>query len=242
MHYKVWNVSGLNAASSNQDNFPWSTYQSMDIISEFSPPSKEGYHYILTIICMLTGFVVYVPIKSKSADKVVTVYTNHMYIFGPSHKILSDNGTELKNKLFEKVASKLATEYKTYSLLYRPQSNDKIEGFHECLKSCISKHISPQVEWSQVVHLACVAYNWLPNEILGESSFFLMFVHDPMTSFKNLIEPTPRYLGDDKGKLSLQALQNIYQIIAQTWNSPEKDGQVIKTLSLTMTSCVAILY
>ena len=54
---------------------------------------------------MLTGFVMCVPIKSKSADEVVTAYTNHItYIFDPSCKILSNNGTEFKNKLFEEVA------------------------------------------------------------------------------------------------------------------------------------------
>ena len=63
---------------------------------------------------MLTGFAMCVPIKSKSADEVITAYTNHVtYIFGPSCKILSDNGKEFINKLFEEVASMLHTEYKT---------------------------------------------------------------------------------------------------------------------------------
>ena len=55
-----------------------------------------------------------VPINSKSGDEVITAYTNHVtYIFGPSCKILSDNSTEFKNKLFEEVASMLDIEYKT---------------------------------------------------------------------------------------------------------------------------------
>ena len=43
--------------------------------------------------------------------------------FGGSLKILSDNGTEFKNKLMEEVSKDLGVEYKIYSLPYRPQSN-----------------------------------------------------------------------------------------------------------------------
>ena len=30
------------------------------------------------------------------------------------------------------------------------------------LKACISKHVSPQLDWTSVVPLACMAYNFLP--------------------------------------------------------------------------------
>ena len=48
-------------------------------------------------------------------------YLCHVYSkFGGSEKILSDNGTEFKNKLFEEVADELGVEYKVYTLPYRP--------------------------------------------------------------------------------------------------------------------------
>ena len=40
---------------------------------------------------------------------------------GGSFKILSDNGTEFKNKLMEEVSKELGVEYKIYSPPYRPQ-------------------------------------------------------------------------------------------------------------------------
>ena len=67
--------------------------------------------------------------------------------FGGSIKILSDNGTEFKNKIFEQVAKELGVVYKLYTPPYHPASNGRIEGFHAFLKACISKHISPQLEW-----------------------------------------------------------------------------------------------
>ena len=76
------------------------------------------------------------------------VYCKH----GGSFKILSDNGTEFKNKLMEEVSKELGVEYKVYSPPYRPQSNGRIESFHYFLKACIAKHITPQLEWDDVVH------------------------------------------------------------------------------------------
>ena len=38
---------------------------SMDLISEFYPPSKSGHKYALTVICMLTGYVFCIPLRKS---------------------------------------------------------------------------------------------------------------------------------------------------------------------------------
>ena len=57
-------------------------------------------------ICMLTGYMYSVfPLKTKTAEEIVDKYLAHIaFTFGNSRKILSDNGTEFKNALFEEVA------------------------------------------------------------------------------------------------------------------------------------------
>ena len=115
---------------------------SMDLIGEFSPPSRDGYRYALTVICVLLGYVFCVPLKTKSAAEVIQAYIDNVYAkFGGSLKILSDNGIEFKNKLFEDIAKQLGVRYKKYTPPYMPSSNGHIEGFHNFLKACISKHI-----------------------------------------------------------------------------------------------------
>ena len=93
--------------------------------------------------------------------------------FGGSIKILSDNGTEFKNKIFEQVAKELGVVYKLYTPPYHPASNGRIEGFHAFLKACILKHISPQLEWDDLVPLACAAYNSYPMNIQRNCLFAL---------------------------------------------------------------------
>ena len=186
---------------------------SMKLIGEFHPPTTEGKRYALTVICMLMGFVFCIPLKTKTAEEVLQAYVDNVYSkFCGSMKILSDNGTEFKNKIFEEVAKELGVVYKLYTLPFHPASNGRIEGFHAFLKACISKHIAPQLEWDDVVPLACAAYNFIPNEHSKDSPFFLMFGRDPVLSLNTLLEPKIRYLGNDINILSLDAMKNMFEI------------------------------
>ena len=71
---------------------------SMDLIGEFHPPTSRKHRYALTVICMLTGYVSCVPLKTKAAEEVTQAYIDNVYSkFRGALKILSDNGTEFKN-------------------------------------------------------------------------------------------------------------------------------------------------
>ena len=168
------------------------------------------------MICMLTGYVFCVPLKTKQASEVLQAYIDHIYAkFGGSLKILSDNGTEFKNQLFEKIAKELGVKYKIYTVPYRPSSNGHIEGFRNFLKACISKHVSPQLYWTSVIPLACAAYNFLLNEHSKESPFFLMFGRDAVFPLNSLLSPQMHYLGNDLNVLSLEALKNMFHIATE---------------------------
>ena len=111
----------------------------MDLIGEFHPASSKGNRYALTAICILTGFTFCILLKSKHAEDVIKAYIDHICCpFGPSRKILTDNGTEFKNKLWTEVFNKLKTEQK-FTPIYSPQCNGRIEGFHKFLKATIAK-------------------------------------------------------------------------------------------------------
>ena len=109
----------------------------------------------------------------------------------------------------EEISKELGVEYKVYSPPYRPQCNGRIESFHYFLKACMAKHITAQLEWDDVIPLACAAYNFFPNEHSRESPFFLMFGRDPLIPLNKLLRPKLRYLGNEEGILSLETLQNI---------------------------------
>ena len=188
----------------------------MDLIGEFHPPTSRGHCYALTAVCMLTGFTWCVPLKTQTAEEVSKAYLDHIYSnFGGSVKIMTDNGTEFKNKLFKEVIEKLGTEFSIHSPPYRPQSNGKIEGFHRFLKTCIGKHINHGFEWDELTPMATACYNFFPNCNARESAFFIMFGRDPINKLNMLLHSARRYFHDDNGLPNLEALKNIYQVVAQ---------------------------
>ena len=84
-------------------------------------PSSNGHHYALTVIHILTGYTLCIPLKKKTASEVVQAYIDEVYAkFGGSMKILSDNGTEFKNQLLMDVATQLGVELSVYSPPYHP--------------------------------------------------------------------------------------------------------------------------
>ena len=175
---------------------------------------------------MLTGFIFCAPLKSKKAKEIVQIYLEEVYYrFRGSRKILSDNSTEFKNKVFQEVSKKLGCEVKTYSPPYQPQSNGKIECFHKFLKVCMGKHISKELEWEDVIPMATAAYNFFPHTPSKERPFFLMFGRDPLTGLQNLLGETMRYLGNKDGRLDFTALQKTYQLAAQNVQMARGKGE-----------------
>ena len=106
---------------------------------------------------------------------MIKAYIDHICCtFESSRKILTDNGTEFKNKLWTEVFEKLRIEQK-FTPIYSPQCNGRIEGFHKFLKATIAKQLETRVEWDDLVWKATAAYNFFPIESSGIAPFFLMF-------------------------------------------------------------------
>ena len=110
----------------------------MDLVTDFTE-SIKGNKHTLTIIDLLTGWPEAIPILNKSADTITKAFIRH---YLPRHMcpqfILSDNGTEFKNQIFDKVTRDLGIE-RIFSAPYHPQSNGKLETFHKFLKPTLKK-------------------------------------------------------------------------------------------------------
>ena len=80
---------------------------SMDLISPFEMTAR-GNQYALTVMCMLTKYVICIPLTDKYVDTVVSQDLGEVYCrLGGSRKILSDKGSEFKNSLFSGVITQL---------------------------------------------------------------------------------------------------------------------------------------
>ena len=71
------------------------------------------------------------------------------------------------------------------------------------------------LEWDEVTAMATAAYNYFPNMSAKESAFFLMYGRDPLNKLSAILNAPRRYLGDATGFPDLEALKNMYQMVAQ---------------------------
>ena len=194
----------------------------MDLIGEFHPASSKGNRFALTAVCMLTGFTFCIPLKSKCAEDVIKAYIDHICCtFGPSRKILTDNGTEFKNKLWTEVFKKLRIE-QNFTPIYSPQYNGRIEGFHKFLKVTIAKQIETRVEWDDLVWKATAAYNFFPTESSGIAPFFLMFGREAAVKHMLLESENPKYLRTNDGMINMGLMTKLYNIVAHNLNEARK--------------------
>ena len=187
----------------------------MDLVGPIHPPSSRGNKYVLTVIDMLAGFTIAVPIKNKNAETICDAYRDNIYcVFGGSSRMLTDNGSEFKNKEMHEVCDTLGLKH-IFSPVYTPQSNGHLEGWHRFFKACIAKHIrGGGVEWDELVPLVVSAYNFFPCQSSKESPFVLMFGRDPITPVTKLLEPRPRYYGERGTALKMDTLRRLYTIVA----------------------------
>ena len=145
----------------------------MDLVTDFTE-SNKGNKHILTIIDLLTGWPEAILIPNKSADTITKAFIRH---YLPRHLcpwfILSDNGMEFKNQIFDKVTKDLGIE-RICSASYHPQSNGKLETFQKFLKPTLKKICAEdQDNWDDYVEQVLGTYRGVLNLTTGESPFFL---------------------------------------------------------------------
>ena len=163
-----------------------------------------------------------ISLRTKHAEDVIKAYIDHICCtFGPSKKILTDNSTEFKNKLWIEVFEKLKIEQK-FTPIYSPQCNSRIEEFHKFLKATIAKQLETCVEWDDLVWKATAAYNFFPTESSGLAPFFLMFGCEAAVKHTLLKSENPKYLGTDDGMINVGLMTKLYHIVAHNLNKARK--------------------
>ena len=92
------------------------------------PTTSKGHRHALTVICLLTSYLIAVPSKTKTADEVSMAYMKEILpkTFYPKF-ILQDNGTELKNEQVMSVSDSLGIKH-IYSNPYYPKGNSRLEN------------------------------------------------------------------------------------------------------------------
>lgn len=170
---------------------------SIDTIGPFTK-SNSNNRYALTIQCDLSKYIIIKPIPDKQAETLAKAFIeNCILIYGTPTVIRTDQGTEYKNEVFNKVNELLQITHK-FSTPYHPQTIGGLERNHRCLNDFIRQFVNEsQTDWDEWTSYYTFCYNTTPHSNLPYTPFELIFGRQAIlpNNVKNptIIEPIYNY-------------------------------------------------
>ena len=160
----------------------------MDAIRPFAK-SDAGNRYALTIQCDLSKYIITKAIPNKQADTLAKAFVeSFVLIYGTPSIIRTDQGTEYKNEIFNKIAELLQMKH-SLSTPYHPQTIGSLERNHRCLNEYIRQFINEfQSDWDNWLPYYSFCYNTTPRPDFHYTPYELIFGH-PVTLPQNLKNP-----------------------------------------------------
>ena len=180
----------------------------MDLKGKFKL-SPQGHQYNCTVIGMLTNYTWCVLLYTKEAYKVVHAYLVNIYSkHGRFHFVRQWNWVQEKI-VHASCLHFMKQAFTSHCYLCGIWHIENVQNF---LMKYIQKHIYSELAWDEVIHIACVAHNFVPNEHFKKSAFFFIFGWDVHMPEVQLLIPKFKYMNREKSLLTLDALRYIYAL------------------------------
>ena len=121
---------------------PWPfSMWGMDVIGPIEPKASNSHRFILVAIDYFTKWVEAAS-YAHVTRKVVTTFIKKNIIcrYGVPHKLITDNGTNLNNKMMEELCQDFKIQHHNSSP-YRPKMNGAVEAANKNIKKIIQKMV-----------------------------------------------------------------------------------------------------
>ena len=150
----------------------------IDLIGEL--PACDGDKWILHILCWATGFNYCVTLPDKRKSTVAEALHRYFLIFGePAKAIVSDNGFEFINSVFEELVKGWGCNHVRTSV-YNPQGNSRTERRHrdynQILKTVVNKYGD---NWKMGAYMATFTLNTRPHHSSSSCAFQQLLGYTP---------------------------------------------------------------
>lgn len=148
------------------------------------PRSARGYVYVLVYTCCFTGYTIFTPLKTKTANAVADELVLIWCEYGAPHILQSDNGPEFSNQTLQDIVKIVKTEYR-FSSQYNPRTNGRVEskvGQFKLLLRKLLENRQPgekQNNWCQFLKFIQLMLNSRSNTLDKYSPFALMYGRSP---------------------------------------------------------------
>ena len=119
----------------------------------------DGFTSVLAVVCALTKFTLYIPVKRQTAEETLRVLMSQVFaVFGCPLVIISDNGTAFANELM-KASTQLYGYRWIFVMPHTPQANGLAEAAVKKLKIILDRHTNEYANWLPIVPMAQMCVN-----------------------------------------------------------------------------------
>ena len=175
--------------------FPFSRV-SLDVSGPY-PESLSGNKYVVTFICMYSGYIECFPTPEKSSSVIAHLIVEEIIPrYGCCFEVLHDNGLENIAKQVQDMLSYMKINSVKTSY-YSPRSNGLCEKSHSTLLSVIGKLMNENSSWELLIPQACASVRFAVNLSTGYSRYFLLFGRDVIFPLDTVLQPRRKYQGED---------------------------------------------
>jgi hypothetical protein len=150
----------------------------VDILGPF-PRAVGGYHFLFVAIDKFTKWPEATPMVSITQGAAIAFLKSIIYRFGVPSRIITDNRTQFKSRLFQEYCEGIGTQL-CFAFVGHPMSNGQtdrenteiLRGLKTRTYDCLKKH---GANW--VNEIPCVLWGnrTTPSRATGETPFFLVY-------------------------------------------------------------------
>ena len=198
------------------------TYEVNDAISiDHIIPTKEGgtkrgYHWILSITDVFSGYVLALPCKTKRSEETIRLIEHKWCLrFGYPKEILADNDTSFTSELFNEVCKYFKMKI-THGTPYKCASTSKAERSNKRINHALRVTLSDKQiqEWDLYLNFVSFALNGIRSRHTGFSANQIMFGKHLNTPLDLMLDGDPITLDNCANKKKTSA----YQIYRTIWD------------------------
>jgi len=151
----------------------------VDLVGPF-PNAKGGFWFLLTCVDLATRWPEAIPLRTTTAQVIITTLTNIFSRNGFPKIVVSDNNPQFVGRKFSQWLREQGME-QVKSSPYHPQGNGVVEPLHRTLNAIKSKTIDKKGNWASVVPRALFFIRSVPSEATGLSPFMAKQGWEPST-------------------------------------------------------------
>jgi len=163
--------TALNVLSS-----PWSfSMWGIDMIGRIEPKASNRHRFILVAIDYFTKWVEAASYANVTKQVVVKFFKNQIICrYGVPSRIITDNGTNLNNKMMRELCDDLKIEHHNSSP-YRPHMNGDVEAGNKNIKKIVQKMVVTYKYWHEMLPFALHGYRTSVRTSTGVTPFSLVY-------------------------------------------------------------------